>query len=106
MTGSRMNQPGAVRRITGVQISAMIAIGVLASLIVLVQPVVLAPLAAEGRLTLKEMGQAAMFESLGMAIAVALSGLLLRPRNLKLIVAVAALASVIANWCLQREAMR
>ncbi len=84
--------------ISSAQAAVVVAIGILASLVVVVQPVVLSPLASEGRLTLSEMGQAAMLESLGMALAVGLSGLFLRPRRLRSIVALAALTSVGANY--------
>jgi len=82
---------------TRMQIAAVMLIGVLTSLVVVLQPLLLGPFAAEGRLTLSEMGQTAMLEALGMAIAVAGGGALFTPRKLRTIIVAAVVTSVIAN---------
>lgn len=80
-----------------VQIASVLVLGAFGSLVSALQPILLGPLAEAGRLTIKEIGLAAMLEAFGMAAAVAISGVLLRPRRLKLLSIAAALVSVLAN---------
>lgn len=97
-TGAQGSEPhSAVQSFSRTQMATVLLIGVLSSLVVVLQPLVLGPLAAEGRLTVQEIGRTAMLEMLGMAIAVAVSGAFFRPRRLRSIILAAVVVSVLAN---------
>lgn len=89
-------QPG-IQTFTRMQVWSVLLIGVLGSLVVVLQPVLLAPVAAAGRLTVQEMGRTAMLEMLGMAISIAVAGAFFKPRRLRSIILVAVIVSVLAN---------
>ena len=76
---------------------ALQLIGVISGFGPMLQPLLLAQLAQEGRLTLAQIGQAAMCESLGMTMAACLLGALARPRRLRLVTLGVAAVSLSAN---------
>lgn len=76
---------------TRVQAAAAMAAGVCGVMIAGLQPLLLGGLAAEGRLSTSEIGQAATAELLAMGLAAGLAGAWLRPHRLPLIAAAAAL---------------
>jgi len=82
---------------TRIQVAAVMLVSVIASLVGALQPLLLGPLAAASRLTLAEIGQTAMLEALGMALAVAGAGAFLRPRRLRGTIILAAAVSALAN---------
>ncbi len=88
---------GSARGFTTAQIVAVMLIAVMSSLVVALQPLLLGPLATEGRLTLQEIGRTAMVEALGMAIAIAFSGALFETRRLRILIIAALAVSVLAN---------
>jgi MFS family permease len=96
-SGTAASNQGAFQSFSRQQIASVLLIGVMSSLVVVLQPLLLAPLATEGRLTLQEIGRAAMLEMLGMAIGVAISGAFFAPRKLRAIIIGALLVSILAN---------
>lgn len=87
----------ATRGLTTAQIASVMLIIVLSTQVVLLQPLLLGPLAAEGKLTLPEVGRTAMLEAIGTAIAIVLCGVLLEPRRLRSIILAAVTTSIVAN---------
>lgn len=79
------------------QIAGLIFIAVVAGCVPALQPILLGGLLAEHRLSAAQIGQAAMVEGLGMAVAAALAGAFLKPHRLRLIAGTAALAMAAAN---------
>ncbi|QJU58142.1 hypothetical protein HL653_10355 [Sphingomonas sp. AP4-R1] len=95
--GNAQEPDHGFQNFTRMQIASVLLVGVMSSLIVVLQPLLLGPLAAEGRLSLREMGQTAMLEAFGMAAAIAIGGAFLPPRHLRTISFSAILLSVGAN---------
>jgi len=83
--------------ITGVEAGATIGVGMNSLLMIGVMPVILGALADEHRLSAAGIGQAAMLELLGMGVATALAGALLRLNHLKWIGVVASIALAIID---------
>jgi hypothetical protein len=80
-----------------VEAAGALGVGVNSLLVLGVMPVLLGALASEGRLSDQGIGLAAMIEVLTMGVATALAGVLLKPRRLKTIGLVAALAMAAAD---------
>lgn len=76
---------------------AVIALGSLGTLAPPLQPLLLGQLAAEGRISLAQIGQAAMLEGLGMALAASVAGFRLKHENLRLIAALGIIIAIFAN---------
>jgi len=92
------HSPSKFQRIfTPLQTCAVLITGALGSLVAGLQPLLLGPLASAGRLTMREVGITAMLETFGMAAIVAVAAVLFRPRGLKLILFLAAIAALAAN---------
>jgi predicted MFS family arabinose efflux permease len=111
-TAPQLGGPGAPReRGDGFDIATLVVlqlIGVIAGFGPMLQPLLLAQLAREGRLTLAQIGQAATCESLGMTVAACLLGALAPPRRLRLVtfgVAVVSLGANLATAGLSGEAI-
>jgi DHA1 family inner membrane transport protein len=79
------------------QVSAAVAIAVVASCVPALQPILLGKLLAVGRIDAATLGYAATAEGLGMAIATAIASAVLPPRRLRLIGTFAILAVLAAN---------
>jgi MFS transporter, DHA1 family, inner membrane transport protein len=75
----------------------MLIIGVTSGMVPALQPLLLGQLAAEGRISLAEIGQAAMLEALGMALAASIAGAMLPPRRLRAIAVGAVLTGLSVN---------
>lgn len=84
-------------RFSGPAAFAMLVIGVISGFIPALQGTLLPLLAAEGRLTLAQLGQVAMAEAIGMLIAVSVANAALRPEKLKLIVLAAAVIGLLLD---------
>jgi len=76
---------------------AVIAMGVTVGCIPALQPILLGGLLGQHRLTAAQIGQAATAEAIGMALAMTLAALLLKPDRLKPLALAAILAAVAAN---------
>lgn len=79
------------------EIIATMAIAMLTGVTAVLQPLLLGGLATAGRLSVPQIGQAAMLESLGMAVATGAAGALLRPGRLREIAIIATLVLLAAN---------
>lgn len=93
MTGADVATTGFRRSET----MAVLAIGIISGFVPALQPLLLGQLAAEARIDLAQIGQAAMLEALGMALSVSLAGALLRPVRLRLITLAAIVAPLLIN---------
>ena len=87
----------AAAHFTRTEVASVLVLGVIGGMVPLLQPLLLGQLAAEGRLTVGQMGQAAMVEALGMAIAAGIAGAWLKPEPLKVIAGGATILALIAN---------
>lgn len=83
--------------LTGLQIVAIIALGIIAMLSAGVLPVLLGALQSDGRLTESGIGMAAMIEPLSFAIVLTSAGVFCKPQRLKLVAVLATVALVIAD---------
>lgn len=79
------------------EIVAILLIGVISGFVPALQPLLLGQLAAEARISLAQIGQAAMLEALGMALSVSVAGMFLKPVRLKWIAGFAILVAVVVN---------
>ena len=77
--------------------SAVIALGSMATLAPPLQPLLLGQLAAEGQISLVQIGQVAMMEGLGMAIVASIAGARMRPERLRLVAGLALAAMAMVN---------
>jgi MFS transporter, DHA1 family, inner membrane transport protein len=80
-----------------VQIISVFILGVGAMVIVLIQPVLLAPLMHTGQLTAGQLGRAATTELIGMAAISFVAAAWLRPERLRLIATAVVLLSMVGN---------
>lgn len=80
-----------------VAVATVIAGAVVAGVVPAMQPMLLGGLAAAGRINAVQIGQAAMFEAIGMGLSTLLAGILLQPRRLRTIAALAAIGSALCN---------
>lgn len=86
--GTRFERRGVV---------SILLTGVAGGSIAALQPLLLGGLMAAGRIDGPQIGQAAMAESLGMALSATLAAAFLKPRNLRVIIAAAAAVALGAN---------
>lgn len=84
------------------QTAAMLIIGVMSGFVPALQPLLLGELASEGRITLAEIGQAAMLEAFGMALAACLAGAGLKAERLRLIAVISIVAGLAVNLATPR----
>ena len=94
-----MSQEGhaTAAQFTRKEVTSVLVLGVIGGMVPLLQPLLLGQLAAEGRLTVAQMGQAAMVEALGMAIAAGVAGAWLKPDPLKILAGAATVVALISN---------
>jgi hypothetical protein len=85
-------------RPTVVELLAIVFVGTVGILIPGVQPIVLAALLGEQRITLSQLGHVASVELLSMGLAAALAGALLPPRRLRTICIAASLVLALGNF--------
>ncbi len=83
--------------ISNMGIMAAVAMGAMAGIMPSLQPLLLAGLAAEGRLDVQAIGHVATIEALSMALAVGLAGVFLQPNRLRPLLAVTLLAGAAMN---------
>ena len=74
------------------EIVATLCVAVGAGVVPALQPILLGAMMDAGRLTGEQLGQAATMEGVGMAVGTTFSSVFLRPRRLRLIVALALIA--------------
>ena len=79
------------------EIVSVLLIGVFGGFAPALQPLLLGKMAVEAKVTLAQIGQAAMLEALGMALAASLAGALLKPERLRAITIAAATVALVAN---------
>ncbi len=84
-------------RPTSLQVGALLLIGTVGMMICGVQPVVLGALLNEHRLSATELGWGTTAEFLTLGIAISAAGILLRTRNMKAKLAVAAVLTIVAD---------
>jgi DHA1 family inner membrane transport protein len=82
---------------TTAQTCCLLMIAVISGIVPGLQPLLLGRLAAEGKISLAQIGHAATAEAIGMTIAAALAGAFLKPERLRLIILSAAAIAVVAN---------
>jgi len=82
---------------TALEVTSALSIGILCLVGAGVLSLLLSALVDEHRLTAAGIGQAAMLEALTFGLSTAISGIILKPRNLRLITAIAAVAMAAAN---------
>lgn len=82
---------------TTAQTCSLLMIAVISGIVPGLQPLLLGRLAAEGKISLAQIGHAATAEAIGMTIAAALAGAFLKPERLRLIILGAAAVAVVAN---------
>jgi MFS transporter, DHA1 family, inner membrane transport protein len=79
------------------EVISVVMTGVAGGAIAALQPLLLGGLMAAGRIDSPQIGQAAMLESLGMAISATIAAAVLKPQRLRLIIAAAAVGAMGAN---------
>ncbi len=79
------------------QIAGVVALGVGAGCIPTLQPLLLGSLQAAGRISAAQIGQAAMAEAMGMAVATTFAAIRLKPARLRAIAAIAIIVSLLAS---------
>jgi MFS transporter, DHA1 family, inner membrane transport protein len=84
-------------KVSPINAVAIVAMGVAAGCVPALQPILLGALMDQGRLTTAQIGQAAMAEALGMAIAMTFAALMLQPSRLKPLALGAVIIAVLAN---------
>jgi len=95
---SSMTSAAAIPRgFTGAQSVAVVALGVTAGCVPSLQPLLLGALMDQGRLDAAQIGQAATCEALGMAAAMTLAAVMLRPDRLRSLAVAAIIGAVAAN---------
>jgi DHA1 family inner membrane transport protein len=90
---------GISQRFSIIQSIAVISMGVIAGCVIALQPLLLGGLLEQDRLTAAQLGQSATAEAMGMAVAVTLAAMLLKPSRLKPFALAAIAVAVIANSC-------
>lgn len=93
---------GGVQEVAGdpytpVEMASAITLGVLALLVAGLLPLLLGALAEEHRLSTSGIGVAAMLEALSSGLVTGLAGIILKPRRLRLVAALASVALVVAD---------
>ncbi len=79
------------------QLGCIIAIAVVGGCIPSLQPLLLSSMLDAGKLSASQIGQAAMWEGLGMAVSALIAGAILKPLRLQRIILFAALIALLAN---------
>lgn len=82
---------------TPVETASAIAVGVMALLISGLMPLLLGGLAAEGRISASGIGLTAMLEALSTGLVTGLAGIVLKPRRLRTVAAVASVALLLVD---------
>lgn len=84
-------------RLSRSQTISILLIGVVGTFILLVQPMLLNGAARLGRISMGEMGYAAMIEATGIAVTVGWASLFLKPRHVRAITAAALVTAMLVN---------